>query len=138
MTDEKVGGFEIEGDAVAMFAALAKAQANFGPIIRDKTVKVQGKKKDGTPFSYSFEYAPLESVLAAVVPALNAQELAFIQPFGTDAEGNPYVQSMLLHAAGGRMSCKAYLSRASDMKEMGGQVTYVRRYMCSMLGVSPE
>lgn len=56
--------------------ALAKAQANFGAIERNRTVHVKSKS---TGIEYDFKYAELSVILAACRPALNAEGISFRQ-----------------------------------------------------------
>jgi ERF superfamily len=55
--------------------AFAAAQAAFKPVVRSREVTV-AMKSGG---SYRFAYAPLETILAACVPALNEQGISFRQ-----------------------------------------------------------
>src|SRR3990167_1808824 len=77
-------------------AALAKAQSEFPPIERGKTVRVQTK----TGGSYTFTYAPLDEILAAVKPVLSENGLALSQLL-SNLDGKPALRTMLLHASGG-------------------------------------
>jgi hypothetical protein len=58
-----------------LHSALAAAQGEFEPIKRDKSVTVSMKSGG----KYSFSYAPLESILHAVTPALSRHGLSLTQ-----------------------------------------------------------
>ena len=130
-----------------LYAALAKAQAAFKPVLRTKTVRVQSSKGN-----YTFDYAPLEAVLEATREALAENELALFQLLG-HVEGELCLQTTLGHSSG----CKVFSSmsipqtttgydkdgtrfeRPKTAQEIGSAVTYMRRYMAQcVLGVNAE
>ena len=110
--------------------ALAKAQAAFPAIARDRTVKVQTR----TGGSYTFNYAPLDTILAAVRGPLAANELAISQLIdGTD------LVTMLLHSSGASLSGRAGLPQNGTVQELGSAITYLRRYsLQAILGIASE
>ena len=112
-------------------AALAKAQAEFGTVVRDKTVTVQTK----TGGSYTFSYAPLESILAAVRGPLAANGLSIVQMLDDGA-----LATLLLHESGGVLSSRMALpSDLRDLQALGSAMTYLRRYAIQgMLGIAAE
>lgn len=117
-------------DLGPLFSSLAKAQTTFGAVVRDKKVTI--RKKDGT--SYSFQYAPLESILAAVQPALAANGLAVVQMLDDD-----HLVTSLVHSSGAYLTGRAKLPPTGDIKELGSAVTYLRRYAIqAMLGIAAE
>ena len=130
-----------------LYAALAKAQAAFKPIVRSKTVRVTSQKGN-----YTFDYAPLESVLEATRDALSENELALFQLLGHDG-AELSLTTTLGHSSG----CKVYsrmsipqmtqgydkdgnrFDRPKTAQEIGSAVTYMRRYMAQcILGVNAE
>lgn len=126
-----------EGGLGVMFAALAKAQLNFKPVKADVNVTVQTREK-GT---YNFSYAPLENVLAACVPALNAEGFFFSQPLYSAADGEGYVlRTCLMHASGGMIEVQTYIPRPEGrIQDLGSAITYQRRYVAQALfGVNSE
>ena len=58
-----------------LFTALAKAQGEIKQVEKDRTVTVQMKSGG----SYSYSYATLANVIAAVKPALSKNGITFIQ-----------------------------------------------------------
>lgn len=128
------GAFAVSG-AAEVFAALAKAQAEFGDIVRSKTVSVRSDK--GT---YTFDYAPLESVLAATVPALNRHGLALLQPLCK--EGQDWIlRTIIAHSSGAFVQTMLVIPSPDrgGWQALGGAITYARRYMVgALLGVAPE
>lgn len=102
-----------------LYAALAAAQASFGEIHRSRTVSAG---------SYSFRYAPLEDLLAATRPALAANGLAVLTPIVGGADGLARVMVVVAHRDGGRLIALFAFKAQGQMKDIGGQITYVRRY----------
>lgn len=112
--------------------ALCKARANFKTFGRDKTVLV--KTKSGG--SYSFSYAPLESILEAVVPALLTQGLTLLQEV---LDGR--VATTLIHTSGEWITSGGTPIKvtAEDAQAFGSGMTYARRYDLTLfLGLSAD
>jgi hypothetical protein len=109
-------------------AALAKAQGEFEPIKRDKTVSVTMKSGG----KYTFSYAPLESILHAVMPALSANGLSLTQAIY--ANGKEYVETTLRHASGEVLSNRIPIFVRDDGPQAyGSALTYARRYGVTLL-----
>jgi len=114
----------------ALAAALAKAQASFPTVPRDKSVTVQTK----TGGSYTFKYAPLDSILAAVRGPLAANGLAISQLMDDDE-----LVTMLLHESGARLIGRTPIPQAEGIQALGSAVTYLRRYSIqALLGIAAE
>jgi hypothetical protein len=106
--------------------ALAKAQMEFLPVVKNREVKAGGR--------YSFRYADLQALLEATRPALSANGLTIVQTVG-DGE----LTTMLLHASGAYISSSAKFPTDGNMQEMGKNITYMRRYQYSaMLSLASE
>lgn len=119
---------EIKAEHGNIAAALAAAQAEM-----DKALK-----QSNNP-AFRSKYADLGNVMDACMPALTRHGIALIQPTGEDASGR-FVETILLHASGERLSCRVPLILGkNDMQGYGSAVTYARRYglMC-MAGIAPE
>lgn len=115
--------------------ALAKAQAEMGRVLRDKTAKVQTK----TGGSYSFDYADLASVLDVVKAALSKNGIAVIQAAGIEGD-KVHVETRLAHASGEWIESTLAI-KPDDLspQKIGSAVTYARRYALSaMVGVASE
>src|SRR5262245_39633960 len=109
--------------------ALAKAQGEFEPIKRDKTVTV-AMKSGGR---YTFSYAPLESILHAVAPALAANGLAITQAISL-VDGKDFVETTLRHCSGDTLSNRIPLFVRDDGPQAyGSALTYARRYGVTLL-----
>lgn len=123
-------------------AALAAAQGAFPPIPRDRTVTVQPRpkrKSDGTeywPPPYSFSYAPLETILEKVRPALASNDLALLQSVVANDQGAEFVRTMLVHGSGEWFANETPLfTSGADNASQGyaSGMTYARRYGVSAL-----
>ena len=119
--------------------ALATAQGNFEAIPKDREVLVRSARGD-----YKFKYATLGAILSATVPALSEQGLALVQSMVHDRDGNPALETMLLHSSGEwiRNATPMFVSgrRTSDGRdlppsnqELGSAQSYARRYGISAL-----
>lgn len=110
-------------------AALATAQGEFGAVLRDKTVTVTMKSGG----KYTFAYAPLESILHAVKPALAKNSLALTQAMLV-ADGKDYVETTLRHASGQTLANRIPLFVRDDGPQAyGSALTYARRYGVTLL-----
>ena len=118
-----------------LFEALAKAQAEFGALTA--TSRVTFKNVD-------FKFAPLSEILGAVRPALNKYGLTLTQqtkhiPFG-NANGLKVVTT-LLHESGASYAIESVpvFYNVNDIKNLGAQVTYLRRYeVKTLLGIEAD
>lgn len=104
--------------------ALVKAQTAFDAIKRDKTVTVRTK----TGGSYTFAYAPLDTILAAIRPHLADNGLALIQ--GCHVEnGQQVLRTMLLHSSGQFIANDtSVLVNDSGPQAYGSALSYAARY----------
>lgn len=114
-----------------MFLALAQAQGEFTEIKKTAKVTVYPKQRaDGyKPPPYDFWYAPLDKIIEATRPALTKHGLTVTQP----PCGGDVVRTMLCHGDGGRMETIMYIPAYRDIKDMGGFITYIRRYAQSAI-----
>ena len=118
-----------------LFEALAKAQAEFESVTA--TSRVTFKNVD-------FKFAPLSEILGAVRPALNKYGLTLTQqtkhiPFG-NANGIKVVTT-LLHESGASYAIESVpvFYNVNDIKNLGAQVTYLRRYeVKTLLGIEAD
>ena len=114
----------------AFFKALAKAQSEYKELRRTKTVRTK---------TYTFDYAPLEEVFAAVEPALNANGIFLSQPLDRLEDGTEVLVTVLAHESGAYMRSATAVPKSGTMQELGSDLTYLKRYAVSaMVGVSPE
>lgn len=119
---------EVKADHKSIFAALAAAQMEMGPAL-----------KDSANPAFRSKYADLASVMQACMGALNKHGICVMQPTGEDETGR-YVKTILAHHTGETVECRVPLIVGkNDMQGYGSAVTYARRYgLMSMAGIAPE
>jgi hypothetical protein len=113
-------------------AALAKAQSDFPGIPKDKTVQVTSK----TGRSYTFAYAPLDTIMDKIRPTLRANGLAFMQSLNGES-----LTTTLLHTSGEWLASDPMPIRVVDAgpQALGSAITYARRYaLTAILGLVTE
>jgi hypothetical protein len=114
-----------------LHAALAKAQGEFPPIVKNRTVKIFSKKMGR---EFSFRYADLEEIITKTRPALSKHGLAVMQMVETDDQGAMVLHTVLTHAAGESVAGTFVLPPANsfdDPKSLGAYISYIRRYALS-------
>lgn len=99
-------------------AALVKAQAAMGNAVKDSK----------NPF-FKSNYADLNAVREACLPALNANGVSVLQPT-VHIEGKPFVETVLLHESGEFISSltEVICAKPNDPQAHGSGVSYARRY----------
>lgn len=108
--------------------ALPKAQAAMGEVF-----------KTATNPAFRSKYAQLADVVAAVMPALNANGFSLMQHPGF-RDGKVRVTTILLHESGqwARSTLEMQPTKA-DPQGVGSATTYARRYsLQAVTGVAPE
>ncbi len=117
-------------------AALAAFQSDLPKITKSQEAEV--KSKDTGKRLYTYKYADLADLSAAVLPALAAQGIAWTCPTVMTDRGL-ILRGQLIHESGERLEAVWPLPNTSDSKALGGAVTYGRRYLLSTLtGVAAE
>jgi hypothetical protein len=116
-------------------AALAKAQGAFPTIPRNRTVSIKSDKGN-----YTFKYAELAEILEKCRPALSANGLSLRSRLvpGQQA-GVVWLQSILAHEGGYEDLSEISLDTVGDIKQFGGRLTYMRRYLGTLqLGIAAD
>ena len=117
-------------------AALARASATFAPIKRTLQANVTYRDKNGKWQKYSFQYAGLDSVYAAVRESLARERLALSHRL---IDGGTQLLVSLRHASGEVLESTLSLGKHHEWKELGGAITYATRYaICGLLGVAAD
>jgi hypothetical protein len=108
-----------------LYAALAAAQGEFAAIPRNKTVQVRMKSGG----AYTFAYAPLETILAAVRPSLAKHGLAVTQTIRDSV-----VETVIGHASGESvvLAPVAFAPVDASPQALGSALTYARRYSITL------
>lgn len=112
----------------ALAKAMAKAQGDLGPVLKDKT----------NP-AFRSKYADLGAVLEAILPALNQAGLSLVQSPSYDGS-LVGVTSILLHESGEWMEATLHMKPVKmDPQGIGSCITYARRYAAlAIAGAAPE
>lgn len=113
-----------------LFEALSKAQAEYPPVERSKTVSVYSKK---TGTTYQFKYAPLEKLLDAIRKPFSNHGLCVFQQVIGNGDSSCFVVTTIGHKDGATISDRIPVTRTGDMKAFGGDITYTKRYGLSAL-----
>lgn len=114
-------------------AALAKAQAAFGPVKKERTARINSAKGN-----YSYRYADLSDVLDSVRKSLAANGLAIVQPI-TWTDGHAWLATRLIHSSGQWIESVYPLGNYDRPQEMGSAITYARRYtLTALLGIAAD
>lgn len=121
MTEEN-SKLRFVGESGPLFKAMAEARKHFKSLVTSAEADVTGTSKTGKAYSYSFSYAPLDVVLGAIEPGLQAAGLALSQPF--DGK-NLYT---IVAFEGSMMVVETSLPGWSDPQALGSLLTYIRRY----------
>lgn len=112
----------------SLYEAMCAAQTQFKEVI---------KSADGL---HKAKYAPLDVVIAAIVPALNANGLVLSQPTKID-DGALILETQIIHAASGEVMACQYpvASLGGQHQQIGSSLTYARRYsLLALCGIAPE
>lgn len=120
-----------------LFAALAAAKGEFGPIAKTKHVKVV---KEGR-LLYEFDYAPLDEVIAATDGPLAKNGLAITHPMSgvNGSDDSLKIRTMLTHSGGAAILSVIRFLKGPDIQKTGSAMTYLQRYSrVAMLGVASE
>jgi hypothetical protein len=117
--------------------ALATVQGQLSAVGKDKTAQVKSDKAN-----YTYTYADLASVQAAVFPLLAAAGLAWITRPTYDEQGRYVLAYTLAHGPSGEREDGSYPlpdPTRGTPQQIGSAITYGRRYCLSaVVGVATE
>lgn len=124
-----LGSFYHSLEIAKLADALAKAQSQFEPVVKDTK----------NPFFKSM-YADLATLIAATKKGLCANGLSVIQSPGRVVDNKVQITSLLLHSSGQWMRSETEMPMSkADAQGMGSAITYGRRYAYqSLLNVAGE
>lgn len=100
-------------------AALLKAQKEMGTALKDSK----------NPY-FKSSYADLKAVIDAIKEPLNNSGITFLQAVNGGGEGNPVIETMLLHESGQFLCTRTpiFCAKPNDPQAFGSGVTYSKRY----------
>lgn len=116
-------------------SALSKMQQQVGTIGKNKTAKIPMKSGG----SFSFSYADLAGIIDATRHPMAENGLSFTQTFAENGHSYHMV-STLLHSSGQWIKSVLPINVAAvDIKQLGAQITYSRRYaLTALLGICAD
>lgn len=110
--------------------ALAKAQGELKNPPKNRTAKIPTK----TGGSYEYNYADLPSIIETINGPLSKNGLSHIE---TMMDGNLTVA--LMHSSGQWVDSSLPVPQTTDVKILGGYLTYLRRYLLTgLVGVAAD
>jgi len=117
--------------------ALAQCQAEIKNPKKGRTAKVRSKKGEDSSFSYAYaDISDVVEAINAVAPKFGLSHSQIIRP---NAEGKTCIFTLVMHKSNQWMLGEYKLPTASDNHEMGGNITYGRRYaLAPMFGIASE
>lgn len=119
----------------AFLAAFAKAQGAYERVTKNAHVII--KPRDSA--AYEFDYADLDELLDKTRAALSANGLSTRLLLTGDDGKSVWLSSILGHAGGYEDVSSLCISKEGDVKQFGGRITYMRRYLLGpQLGVAGE
>lgn len=124
-------------------ASISKALAAAWGAIETPKHNTNVTVKTKTGGSYEFSYTDLDGIFEAIKEVYRENKIAVIQNAHTvTEEGTVYValETMLLHESGEWVKSEPLKAPAAPgMQDLGGQITYMKRYSLSaMLGIATE
>ena len=134
-TDENLRGPLLSSPSIAaLVAAFSRAQQRFAPIEKDNKAVIA--TKSGGHFSYT--YADLATVLAAVRTPLAENELILTQPVRM-SDARVAVTTLLAHTSGEWIATTLEMPIGeADVRGLASLITYLRRYgAISLLAIAP-
>ena len=115
-------------------AELCKALADC-----QRDIKNPKKARTANAGKFSYSYADIADVLACINEVAPKHGLAHAQVIRPNAEGRMCIFTLVMHTSGQWMQSEYRLPPAGDNHEMGGNITYGRRYaLAPMFGIASE
>jgi hypothetical protein len=105
-------------------------------LIKSQSEMSDAKKNSVNPFLKN-SYADLNAIREVVIPVLNLNKIAVLQPM-VEINGEMYIKTLLLHESGETIESitKIIVSKLNDAQSQGSGITYARRYgLQSLLNV---
>jgi ERF superfamily len=126
-------------DGAALAAALAAFQAEVPAVSKTKTAEVQGTTRSGDRYKYTYRYADLADVTAAVLPLLGKNGLSFTARPTLLPDNTFVLIYRLMHSSGEYLEGCYLLDASLPPQQIGSAITYARRYtLCAVTGIAAE
>jgi hypothetical protein len=122
-------------EAATWTAAFVQAQADLPEISKNRTAKIETKSGG----SFSYKYAELPDIIAAVRPVLAANGLAFAQSIEA-RNGAIGVTTRIYHSSGHVEEFgPVVIPSGEEARAIGSAITYARRYgLVAALGIAAD
>ena len=108
-------------------------------LVKAQTAMSNAVKSASNPF-FKSNYADINSVREACIPALNDNGICALQPT-VEINGRPYVKTLLIHESGEWIAgyTEIVCGKQNDAQSHGSGLTYARRYgLQSMTNLGSE
>jgi hypothetical protein len=136
--EAQVGGLRFSRSGFGnLFAALARAQAEFPVLNRNRSVTV-AMRGGG---SYDFRYATFDHIVHLHRPILARHGIAVTQPCARLPDGSLVLHTLVVHGESGEWMLETLPlpDIGSDPQGFGSRLTYLKRYAyCSKLNIAAE
>lgn len=119
-----------------LWSALVRVQARIQTVRKGETAEVKSDRGKG----YTYKYADLADVVEEAAPIVAEEGLAVVFLPST----GPVIRYVLAHAESGQtiageFDVSPYLPERASMQDLGGAITYIRRYIyCALLNIAPK
>lgn len=122
------GAFRSSPEIGHLAEALAKAQADFPEISRNREVTVRTKAGS----EYKFRYATLDTILSCTRRPMADSGLSLTQLIETH-DGHVVLKTVLLHSSGQWIMSETPIPVSMGPQEFGSMLSYMRRYAISAI-----
>lgn len=122
-------------NAANLAEAMTRVHLELPKLERDRTVEVRQKNGD----TYSYSYVTLANLSDAILPLLAKHGLTFIAMPGAGSDGKMALSYVLRHVSGDELRGEFPLSAEGGIQQLGGRITYARRYcLAALVGVAAD
>lgn len=127
-------------DCGEVFGALCDMQGDMAAPKRTKEAKVKGRTRNGGEYEYTYNYAPLDEIIATIKAPMKTAGLAYRQ-FLAQRNGQHVMRTIIAHRSGQWMGTDypIFWDETRGMQGFASGVTYARRYgLMLALGIAAE
>lgn len=119
-------------------AALAAAQGEIEPPIKNKKVSQKGVSRSGKEYNKEYFYADLPQIVEVIKKVLPKHGLSYSQMPGVE-HGAAVLSTMIMHKSGQFIEGFVQMPQGMTPQELGSWLTYMKRYcLASAIGIAAE
>jgi len=119
------------GATVTIYSKLAKIQSRGLHVGKSGSASIRGQR--------NYQYATLDDVLAAVLPALGAEGLCVVQTVVQLPDGQQGLKTAIYDESGASIESVIVLPVSDDWHAFGSGLTYAKRYgLSALVGVATD